>query len=100
MNFIKEIYHGDVPLAPNTYNINSKYAKLINSLDILTTDLQKTLPAEYANQINILCDVYGELLSISSEENYVSGFRDGAKTIIDVFTGKNDNLNQESLDTI
>lgn len=94
MDFIKELYLENTSLAQSMFNKNSKYAKLMNKIDLIITDLKKTLPEEYMNQVESLCDINSELLSISSQENYVSGFRDGAKIIIDIFTGKNDNLHK------
>lgn len=94
MNFIKDLYLENISLAQSMFNKNSNYAKLMNKIDLIITDLKNTFPEEYINQIDSLCDIHSELLSISSQENYVSGFRDGAKIIIDIFTGENDNLHK------
>ena len=42
--------------------------------------------------IDEICENYSNLISISSEENYASGFRDGAKLMLDILIGENKNL--------
>ena len=57
MDFIKELYLENISLAQGSFNKNSKYAKLLNKLDLIITDLKKSLPEEYINQIDSLCDI-------------------------------------------
>lgn len=98
MKFIKELYYGKVPLSLNAFNKDSRYAELLHSINIFTEELQKILPDEYTSHIDSISEMRGELLAISSVENYVSGFRDGAKIIMDILLGENDNLIKEKSD--
>ena len=42
--------------------------------------------------VDVICENYSNLISISSEENYALGFRDGAKLMLDILIGENKNL--------
>ena len=43
MDFIQELYYGKVPLSLDTFNKGSRYANLLNSINILAEDLKKIL---------------------------------------------------------
>lgn len=98
MDFIQELYYGKVPLSLDTFNKGSRYANLLNSINILAEELKKLLPDEFTGHIDSISEMRGEILAISSVENYVSGFRDGAKIIMDILLGENDNLIKEKSD--
>ena len=98
MDFIQELYYGKVPLSLDTFNKGSRYANLLNSINILAEELKKILPDEFTSHIDSISEMRGELLAISSVENYASGFRDGAKIIMDILLGENDNLIKEKSD--
>lgn len=58
----------------------------------LRDQLKAKLPSEDMKIVDVICENYGKLMSISSENNYASGFRDGAKVMLDVLIGENKNL--------
>lgn len=70
----------------------SEYAKLLKSNDDLIERLKSLLSSENMKIIDEICENYSNLISISSEENYVSGFRNGTKLTLDILIGENKNL--------
>lgn len=62
----------------------------------MNADLRDQLKAELSSEdmkiVDVICENYGKLMSISSEDNYASGFKDGAKVMLDVLIGENKNL--------
>ncbi len=62
----------------------------------MNADLRDQLKAKLSSEdmkiVDVICENYGKLMSISSEDNYASGFRDGAKVMLDVLIGENKNL--------
>lgn len=92
MGFIKDLYYGNISPAATKFKEDSDYAKTLNKIVILRERLEKELSKEQLSEVEKLCDLQSDLLSISSEENYVKGFRDGVKMVADAFCGEDKNL--------
>ena len=92
MNYIKDLYYGNISPSMQKFVKDSEYAKLLKSNDELRDQLKASVTSEDIKIVDIICENYSNLISISSEENYVSGFRDGAKLMLDVLIGENKNL--------
>lgn len=92
MGFIKDLYYGNISPAATKFKEDSDYAKTLNQIVVLREKLEKILSAESLETLEKLCDLQSDLLSISSEENYIKGFRDGVKMAADAFCGKDKNL--------
>ena len=92
MDYIKELYYGNISPSTQKFVKDSEYAKQLK----LNTDLRDQLKAKLSSEdmkiVDVICENYGKLMSISSEDNYASGFRDGAKVMLDVLIGENKNL--------
>lgn len=92
MNNIKELYYGNISPSTQKFVKGSEYAKQLKSNDDLIEGLKALLSSENMKIIDEICENYSNLISISSEENYASGFRDGAKLMLDILIGENKNL--------
>lgn len=92
MNYIKELYYGNISPSAQKFVKGSEYAKLLKSNDELRDQLKASISSEDIKIVDVICENYSNLISISSEENYVSGFRDGAKLMLDILIGENKNL--------
>lgn len=92
MDYIKELYYGNISPSAQKFVKGSEYAKQLNSNDDLRNRLKESVSTEDIEIVDAICENYSNLISISSEENYVLGFRDGAKLMLDVLMGENKNL--------
>ena len=92
MNNIQELYYGNISPSTQKFVKGSEYAKQLKSNDDLIERLKALLSSENMKIIDEICENYSNLISISSEENYASGFRDGAKLMLDILIGENKNL--------
>ncbi len=92
MEFIKRLFNGNINPSVAVTVKGSQYEKLaVKSLNV-----QKTLCGQLSDEqrklLEELISIQDTLSMIVSEENYSSGFRDGAGMIMDVIMGKNSNL--------
>lgn len=92
MAYIKELYYGNISPSTQRFVKDSEYAKHLKLNDNLGDQLNASLSSEDIKIVDVICENYSNLISISSEENYASGFRDGAKLMLDIFMGENKNL--------
>ncbi len=92
MNNIKELYYGNISPSMQKFVKGSEYAKQLKSNDELIGQLKASLSSKDIKIVDVICENYSNLISISSEENYASGFRDGAKLMLDILIGENKNL--------
>lgn len=97
MNYIKNLYYGNISPATQRFIKNSEYAELLKSSETLREDLEKKLSDENTDDLDVLCETYSKLMSITAEDNYSEGFRNGACLILDILLGKNDNLYIEEI---
>ncbi len=92
MNYIKDLYYGNISPATQKFVKRSEYAKQLKSNTDLRDQLKASISSEDIKIVDEICENYGKLMSISSEDNYALGFRDGAKLILDILIGENKNL--------
>ncbi len=92
MNYIKDLYYGNISPSAQKFVKGSEYAKQLNSNDKLRDQLKVSISPEDIKIVDVICENYSNLISISSEENYALGFRDGAKLMLDILIGENKNL--------
>lgn len=74
---------------------NSQYGKLMKKQAEIYDDLAGTLDIDDMEQFKKLCELQSQINDITSVENYATGFRDGAKLMIDVLLARNENLNNK-----
>lgn len=92
MGFIKELYFGNISPGEQSVVQNSRHSRLAGSCDKLYRELRQMLSEENKQKLDKFCDENYALTDIAAEENYALGFRDGARMMMDVLTGENDNL--------
>ena len=85
MNIIEELFFGN--LDPNGTHLgqNSQYSKAMQVVDAIEDSLAERLEGREQKQYLDLVNAYGEILGITSVENFVNGFRIGARFALDMF---------------
>lgn len=92
MDFIKQLYYGNISPAAQHFEKSGKYAKALNEIVSLQDEITEGLSKKEIQELEKLFGLQAELLSLSSEENYIKGFRDGAKLMLDVVLGDEKNF--------
>lgn len=92
MNFIKELYFGNLSPGEQSVIRNSEYSRLLGLSDKLAEEIKQNLSEEACRKLEELCGANLDLIGITAEENYVFGFRDGARLMLDILAGENRNL--------
>ena len=89
MKFIRDFYYGDIKPADRYFIKGTNYKNLSNTEEKIRADLKTKL----SEQDRILFDEFSNCLVeqsiILEETHYISGFRDGARMMIDVLHGEN-----------
>lgn len=95
MNYIKDLYYGNMNSSMQRFTNNSQYVKLMKKQAEIYDDLAGTLDIDDMELLKKLCEQQNQINDIASVDNYTTGFRDGAKLMIDVLLGRNENLNNK-----
>lgn len=92
MGFIKEIYYGNISNEAQKVAPGSEYQKLAGKCNMLYNELQKKLSEDDIAKLDEFSGANFDMIGLTAEENYALGFRDGAKLMLDILTGENNNL--------
>lgn len=92
MDFIKQLYYGNISPSAQHFEKSGEYAKTLNEIVALQDEITEDLSERKIQKLEKLFGLQAELLSVSSEENYIKGFRDGAKLMLDVMLGDDENF--------
>lgn len=92
MSFIKDLFYGNISPGEQSVVQNSEYSRLAGSCDKLYRELRQKLSGEDVQKLERFCNENYALTDLAAEENYTLGFRDGAKLMLDVLAGENNNL--------
>lgn len=92
MDFIKQLYYGNILPSAQHFEKSGEYAKTLNEIVALQDEITKNLSEKEIQELEKLFGLQAELLSVSSEENYIKGFRDGARLMLDVVLGDDKNF--------
>lgn len=92
MGFIKEVFYGNISPGEQTVIAGARFDRLEKTCDTLCEELKKDLSEDNIEKFKQIDSTYGDIIDITAEENYVLGFRDGARMILDVLAGENENL--------
>jgi len=95
MNYIKDLYYGNINSSIQRFTNNLQYGKLMKQQAKIYDELAKTLDIDDMELLKKLCERQSQINDIKSVENYAMGFRDGAKLMIDVLLGRNENINNK-----
>ena len=95
MNYIKELYLGNLNPSFQQYTKSSRYGKIIRQEAEAYDELSKKLGDDDKELLERISELQGDINHITSIDNYAMGFRDGSKLMIDILLGRNENLNRE-----
>lgn len=64
MNYIKELYYGNISPSAQKFVKGSEYAKLLKSNDELRDQLKASVTSEDIKIVDVICENYSNLISI------------------------------------
>lgn len=87
MGAISELYRGEIS-APTDIKVRAdRYNDLNDRAEDLRTQVTAAMSAEAAKALDDLIDTHRQMESITSEDSYTRGFRDGARIMLDMLNG-------------
>ena len=95
MNYIEELYYGKLNPSFQLFTKNSRYCKIIQQEYEAYTELSKTLNDDNKELLERISELHGQIDDIMSVDSYVEGFREGARLMIDILLGENENLRSQ-----
>ena len=88
MGAISELYHGRIS-APTDIRIREdEYDELNVNAEALHSQIVGVLSADMSETLEELIDMHRKMESITSEDSYTRGFRDGARILLDMLCGE------------
>ena len=93
MNYIRELYAGNLGSSSHRITSGSEYSKLIQQMSDIHDKLSEKLSDENKELLERMSELQGNIEYISSVDNYALGFRDGSRLMIDILLGRNENIN-------
>lgn len=92
MKILEELYHGNIRPSEQCVKRNSEYDRLRVEWLRLYEIFTKKYSEDEIKNFNELNDLQSHMAEIVAVENYMQGFRHGAKMILDVLFGESENL--------
>jgi hypothetical protein len=87
MGAIGELYRGRIS-APTDIKVRADQYDTLNArADELHSRISDGLEADKAELLEGLIDIHRQMESITSEDSYTRGFRDGARLMLDMLNG-------------
>ena len=87
MGAISELYRGEIS-APTDIRVRAdRYSDLNDRAEELRIKITSALTADAVKEIDALIDIHRQMESITSEDSYTRGFRDGARLMLDMLNG-------------
>ena len=83
MNFIEELYYGNINPNEKRYKKTTPYDKALNTFTINEDKLKDALSGEHLKLFNELVNASDEISATSSVENFKIGFRLGVMMMCD-----------------
>ena len=84
-NFIEELYYGNIDPQARGYRPKSPAKKASDSLSGLEEQLTERLDGKDKELFLRFCNVYAELMGECEMDTFMTGFRLGARFIMDTF---------------
>ena len=83
---LEELFYGNI--SPNEVRFvkDSVYGKCFDKVSVLSGVICSQLSEEYINKMNELETIYTRILSETEREYFISGFKLGAKIMMEVYT--------------
>ncbi len=98
MNFIEELYYGNIQPNQKLYNRNSQYAKDIKRFCNCENKLNELLEGKELDIFNNLVNTHDEITAAVSLENFKLGFRLGVQMIFDSLVFDKDQIFKDIFD--
>ena len=95
MNYIEELYAGNINPSFQQVKKGSKYDKLTKQESELRKKLSQILSDDDKKLLEKICDIKDDIDYITAFDNYAMGFREGSRLMMDILLGKNKNLNSQ-----
>ena len=95
MNYIEELYAGNLNPSFQQVKKGSKYDKLTKQESELHKKLSQILSDDDKKLLEKICDIKDDIDYITAFDNYAMGFRDGSRLMMDILLGRNENLNSQ-----
>lgn len=95
MNYIKELYFGNLNPSLQQYTKSSRYSKLTQEEAETYKELSKKLSDDNKKLLERISEVHSDINYITCFDNYTIGFRDGSRLMIDILLERDENLNSE-----
>ena len=95
MNYIEELYAGNINPSFQQVKKGSKYDKLTKQESELRKKLSQILSDDDKKLLEKICDIKDDIDYITAFDNYAMGFRDGSRLMMDILLGRNENLNSQ-----
>lgn len=85
MNIIEELFFGNIDPNDLPLGQDSQYSKAMKVIDAIEDSLAERLEGREQKQYLDLVNAYSEVMGITTVENFINGFRVGARFILDTF---------------
>ena len=95
MKYIEKLYLSSAYLSRQRFTNDSKYCKLMQQALDVYDKLSQTLDDDKKELLERISELHGQIDDIMSVDSYTSGFRDGARLMIDILLGENENLRSQ-----
>ncbi len=89
---LKDLYLGNIRPVERQAIQGSKFAKISHKIVDMEAQLQKILSPEAQRMLEKLMQAQIKRNAITAEENYVDGFRTGARFVIEILNDSHENL--------
>ena len=83
--FIEELYYGNIDPQARGYRPKSSVKKISDSLNGLEEQLTEQLASENKELFLSFCNAYAKFMGECELDNFITGFRLGARFIMDTF---------------
>ncbi len=87
MGAISELYRGRISAPTNIRIRADEYDELNAKAEELHSKIVGVLSVDMADTLEELIDIHRKMESITSEDSYTRGFRDGARILLDMLCG-------------
>ena len=84
MQFLKEFWQGNIIPGETRYRHDVEYSKALRTMEESEEQLKQVLPAEEWQLFRQFADAAQEISTAAECDNFMEGFRMGAKMMMDV----------------
>ncbi len=95
MNYIRELYLGNIVPSDQQFSDNSECRMIMKEELDIYDKLSQILSDDNKKLLEKISELHGQIEDIISADSYTMGFRDGARLMIDILLGRNENLNSK-----